>query len=911
MDPQQMMMLMQQGGQPREHPLSRAFGGTPMYGGIPMQPSQVFDFSRFGLGSGTPTGMMAGMVMQGMLPQLMGPNMTPGQFDPTQNFFDHRYSQQQFMDRRRSLEQASGADTETYFRMIRGAARMQGVDYAPGSAQEGQARRFAGDITRFAPIIGDMMPDTFDQLHGARGSAGMLSRQVSDAGRYMFDPASGRLGLSAESAGQMSKEVFGSLFGPGADLSRMRGLGAGRAGQLFGELQRRGLGPAAAMDQEEGMSMLRTELGRGTSNIRSTELQTMRRTLGRQVGVGEDDTSKEAVEKINSALNDMGRNDPQAVATAMRSFNSSRVSKSIENMAGAVSAMRDIFGDMGRPNAPMLELVNGLQALTQGGMATMSPQRLEQSVRQTYAIAKYTGLGTEGMLGLAGTVSQGLESQGMSRALAPQIAQDTAAYGFGYGQAGQPRNFGTVDRDMATQMDARLRMGAARSPQAVRLAALMQFSDEFQRTGSDGKLTSGFADNTEAYAMSQAVRDGKQEYTFNGTRKSIFQSQSQMTRILSDAGVSRNEATQALTQNPAAAAKFIDRYNLTNPVRESQGDLDARQSFSGVMSNSFTSSLARTQLSRDRQQQLAQAAGPATFDITRELYDEKRELFDEGREGERNRAIAERLRTRLGRRADGVDDATLANAVGSSLQNSEAFTQTPGSGFEGYRNFIGGVIGLNSRRNFQMQRTTVAAARQNAQGQQAASGIGQASPIARISDFLQSVGPGGGNIQELIGKALGGIDLKDIPPQLQSALQMLSGVGGVAGAATGGPEVDPNFVGPVQPGQAISAATTATNTAARASTAVVPAAAAVARGAAAITQDMRVNATNVTLATTNAVRSTDVASAGTGVQADPNFVGPVQPVTDTPAPRELVIRGTLTDGRVEATGREVQDTRSA
>src|SRR5690606_42097501 len=32
-----------------------------------------------------------------------------------------------------------------------------------------------------------------------------------------------------------------------------------------------------------------------------------------------------------------------------------RIQRRLENMAGAVKAMRDIFGDMGNPNAPMRE----------------------------------------------------------------------------------------------------------------------------------------------------------------------------------------------------------------------------------------------------------------------------------------------------------------------------------------------------------------------------------------------------------------------------------------------------------------------------------------------------------------------------------------------------------------------------
>jgi hypothetical protein len=400
MDPQMQLMLqqmmLQNQGRPRENPLARAFGGMPMYGGTPIMPSQMFDLGVPGMQNG-PGGMMVGMMMQGILPSLMGPNFMPGQFTPTQNLFDHRYSIQYFMQRRQAVEQASRADEDTYFRAIRGMARMRGIEYEAGGAQEQSARRFAKDITSVTPILGDMFPELIDNLSGIRGSSAIMAQKMFEAGRYQFDPVTGRLGMSGESAGIISQDVFNRLYGSGADLTKMRGLGAGRAGQLYDELTKRGFGVPAFDGEKDAMN----KLGR-----------------------------------------DVDRMNPQAIDAALRSFNAQKVSQTIERMAGAVAAMKDIFGDMGRPNAPMVELLNGLQALTQGGLSHMTPHQIENSVRQTYAIAKYTGLGLEGILGFAGSAGQTLDAIGYNRAFAPSLAQGSAAYGFAFGLAGQPNNFG-------------------------------------------------------------------------------------------------------------------------------------------------------------------------------------------------------------------------------------------------------------------------------------------------------------------------------------------------------------------------------------------------------------------------------------------------------------------------------------
>jgi hypothetical protein len=370
MDPQQLMMqalmLQQQGGAPREHPLTRAFGGTPMYGGVPIQPSQMFDLSGIpGFSGNSPMSQMLGMLLQGFLPALMGPNYVPGQFAPTQNLFDHRYATQHFMQRRRAIETSSAADVETYFKLIRGMARMRGVEYEAGGEQEAAARRFAGDISMITPILGDMMPDLLDKMHGIRGSSQMMARSMFEAGRYQFDPASGRLGMSGDSAGSISKEVFNILYGPGADVSRMKSIGAGRAGQMYDELVRRGYGVPAALDEDESRMRLRRELARSPGDIRSPELRQRRRELLGDSGAGETDmlAAQDAFAKLGGA---MDRMNPQAMDAALRSFNAAKAAQTIEKMSGAVAAMRDIFGDMGRPNAPMVELLNGLQAMTQG-----------------------------------------------------------------------------------------------------------------------------------------------------------------------------------------------------------------------------------------------------------------------------------------------------------------------------------------------------------------------------------------------------------------------------------------------------------------------------------------------------------------------------------------------------------------
>jgi hypothetical protein len=94
-----------------------------------MRPSQIFDVSTFGMNPGSPAGMATGMFVQSMLPSLLGPDYTAGQFTPQHNFYDHKMSTQAFANQRAAIGNAATADADTYFNVMRGASRMMGMEF--------------------------------------------------------------------------------------------------------------------------------------------------------------------------------------------------------------------------------------------------------------------------------------------------------------------------------------------------------------------------------------------------------------------------------------------------------------------------------------------------------------------------------------------------------------------------------------------------------------------------------------------------------------------------------------------------------------------------------------------------------------------------------------------------------------
>lgn len=59
-----------------------------------------------------------------------------------------------------------------------------------------------------------------------------------------------------------------------------------------------------------------------------------------------------------------------------------RASRIVQQYAASIAVVRDIFGDMGQPNAPMAELMRGLDALTRGGVGVYDPARLARTAAE-------------------------------------------------------------------------------------------------------------------------------------------------------------------------------------------------------------------------------------------------------------------------------------------------------------------------------------------------------------------------------------------------------------------------------------------------------------------------------------------------------------------------------------------------
>jgi hypothetical protein len=244
----------------------------------------------------------------------------------------------------------------------------------------------------------------------------------------------------------------------------------------------------------------------------------------------------------------------------------------LRDMSGAVGAMREIFGDMGRPNAPMAQLLEGLNMLTQGGLASMNPAELERVVRTTRVLSRETGMGMSAMIGLTAQAADQADHMGLNRAFAIQAVQGAAAFGGAFGQVGRGDlpAWGRVDRTQLTIMDQQLRLQAAGSRVANQLGATMRLVEAQEAAGLP--IAPGLQQ------LARAVREMRTDFAPDpaapGQRRSFLMQQEEWMAFMRQQGVAPETARQLLLAREANQPQ-IARYGIGNIARELQ-PVDAR-----------------------------------------------------------------------------------------------------------------------------------------------------------------------------------------------------------------------------------------------------------------------------------------------------------------------------------------------
>ena len=454
-----------------------------MAGPFPLKPdmfgSRPPSYSPFG---GQPDGMTAA-IMAMLLPMLqtqMGAaGLVPSQMMPQQNLYDQMQGQQFSAGQLRAMEYGAKRDAETYKEFFSGAYTAMGFDPTAHKAP-GHIKTLSDDVAYLAPYLAMSMPEDFDAMHGRRGSALVLSQAMHRAGRHQVDPTTGGSGMRADTAGRMAAEIFDTTYGPGATLEAMRGVSAGGAGMLYEDMLHRGL-----LDPSVGL-MSRTEQEREVRGLKlgTADYDRIAKRVSKETGK----TFAASEVQHAHAFGTAGAGRQELTDDMLTTVDAAKVKGRLTDMTAAVSAMRDIFGDAGNANAPMAELMQALDQLTQGGLSSKSPGQLEQLVRKTNYLAKAAGVSMDVVMGLTAQGGGIADRFGLDRAFVPQMLQSTLAFGGAATHAGlfSTPAWGASDKEKLTLMYQQLGLSAAASPNANRIGALIRMNDRdlFDKTAT-------------------------------------------------------------------------------------------------------------------------------------------------------------------------------------------------------------------------------------------------------------------------------------------------------------------------------------------------------------------------------------------------------------------------------------------
>lgn len=422
------------------------FGGPgTVFSGSPITPAQTFNVAQ-ALGMSGGSAMLVNGLMQTILPNIFGSNMGQfGQFMPQMNLYDQFRQRAAFDMQQQAISRGTAIDQRTYEQMFRGFANLAGTPF--GMREQMAARTMAGDMAMFMPMLTQMAPDFADRMHGSRGSAAVMAQRIASGSRYVSDPVTGTVGMRGDTVKAISEQVFNNLFAEGRDLGEMKGVTAGQAGAMFDEMARRGI------------------LGSAPRSIRQIAQDQINRRVGPVAPGDLEKTMKDLVDAPD--FNDR-----------VQQFEANRITDKIKAMSGAVAAMKDIFGENGRSDAPMSELFNALQAVTQNNLSSMNPADVERMVRNASNMAKMTGMGLDSMMANIGMAGQAGDRYGLNRAFATGIATNSAAFAQAYAtNFGGATGFNLMDKEKAMAFSREAQAAGLNSPFANSYAALVRMSE--------------------------------------------------------------------------------------------------------------------------------------------------------------------------------------------------------------------------------------------------------------------------------------------------------------------------------------------------------------------------------------------------------------------------------------------------
>lgn len=660
------------------------------------------------------------------------------------NVYRSMQEMQLTMSREMLLKNLGVEQQQDYRRFLTGMAHMIGMDTSDPETRK-SIQRVSELLDRLTPVLIRSLPELADTLSGLRGSAAVMADRMYSASRFRLDPVTGQVGMQPQEIEALSRRTYEELFA--GRRYRERLITAGEAGSLFDQLQRQAMLPTITL-QDLSPDQLRpaalTLLPEGQERQR---LETAR-------------TSREILDIVRSAVPGGEAQLRTVLGQTLRDLNVQQVVQTLRSYEKALSAIREIFGDAGHPNAPMPQLLQALQSLTADQLLQTDPDRLAQTLRTTAALGRAAGVSAQGVMLQQNAAAMMATQLGLPGPAGLQVAEGSLAWRAALVQSGAlgHRVWGLSSLDQQTDLDLRLRLGAESSVLANRLGALLRLFEirpEAIRPGS------------RAAELVEAVRQG---------RGVGYVSAEEFQQLLTEGTtLSQRELTELLSQRELNR-EAMTRYRIGDLIRQrAQGEEWQRQ-LERQLQIPVRVALTETfpDLPTEESRQIAQAGAAAVARAIRNLTPQQ--MADPRA---RNRAIGQVLLETL--RQDQAARDRLQNLGQEGQQQAWAEFQAEvlyGRAAEDTRRTFGmSLQDMQLQHNQDLLRQTERLREEvslNAQLESAFLGLGRGSFWQRaIEAVLNYRDVDQGGLAKVFMQALGGVPRSELTEELNRQLESL------------------------------------------------------------------------------------------------------------------------------------------
>jgi hypothetical protein len=568
-------------------------------------------------------------------------------------------------------------------------------------------------------------------------------------------------------------------------LGQMHGFMAGQAGQIAEQMFQRGMLPQAigAMTPAERVKLiaddskdqdpatrrrLAEEFGKRDLMARDPDYANLtpekqREVLAANMSEGRNYSGK--IDAAMTAIKDFNEGKGGSVETIekMEGFeavagnvDAKRSASAIKKYAGAVAAVREIFGDNGNPNAPMPALLAALDQLSQGAAGQMDPRKIETSLRAMQQVARESGIGFEQMAGMSAQMgamgdmlgiskSQTIHNQVNAMAMVKTMRDSGAFSQQRFGAMSQAEALNEVGRSFQAgeASDNSRAMGALAS-----LYNLDQNADPGKRAFA---ADSEFVKAMEAYTNpSSGGKYTVKDADGNLVEKDIFEivgreGPQALQRMFKDAGGTESQFAAAF-RNPDTQQNAVAGSGLLTQKHEMLRDINNRV-VSGMLHTSFDKAgIANSGM-------VADTAGYALSELVlnsammkpeeqvKHVQDNMEATFKAAfqRQG-KTEAEADRLAKQATQATLGSDPAKQQQRVAEIINESSAFVYEE-SGLNMQKQAQKFANGTPEKAAKEAQRAATVAQRK------AETGLNfNSQPLARVSDYLLKTGEKNGKV---------------------------------------------------------------------------------------------------------------------------------------------------------------------